>query len=95
MRLAWKFSVSRQARLLAALFLVGCVPLSSPRDVPPSEAVVTARQQIAQSRENTQLLAQRIKQKYKGKETKAAYVKARDLHDAAMGLIPGTPYLIS
>lgn len=84
MRLARRFSVSRQVRLLAALFLVGCVPLSSPRDVPPSEAVVTARQQIAQSREKTQLSIQRIKQKYKGRETLAAYIRARDLYDEAM-----------
>lgn len=70
--------------LCAPLFLIGCSSLPGSKESLPSETVVNARQQIAQSRENTQLLAQRIKQKYKGKETQAAYLRSRDLYDAAM-----------
>lgn len=70
--------------LCVPLFLIGCSSLPGSKESPPSETVVNARQQIAQSRENTQLLAQRIKQKYKGKETQAAYLRSRDLYDAAM-----------
>lgn len=66
----------------ALILLASCAPLSGSKEEPPSEAVVKARQQIAQNRENTQLLAQRIKRKYK--ETQPAYIRARDLYDAAM-----------
>lgn len=68
----------------ALILLTSCAPLSGSKEEPPSEAVVKARQQIAQNRENTQLLVQRIKRKYERRETQAAYVKARDLYDAAM-----------
>lgn len=70
--------------LCVPLFLIGCSSLPGSKESPPDETVVNARQQIAQSREKTQLLAQRIKQKYKGKETQAAYLRSRDLYDAAM-----------
>lgn len=76
--------VKRLACLFIPLFLAGCPSFPGSKETPPSEAVVKARQQIAQNRENTQLLVTRIKQKYKGKETQAAYVKARDMYDVAM-----------
>lgn len=74
----------RLVYLSAPALLVGCYTLSAPQETPPSEAVVNARQQIAQSRENTQLLARRIRQKFAGNETQAAYIRARDLYDTAM-----------
>ena len=70
--------------LCVPLFLIGCASLPGSEESPPDETVVNARQQIAQSREKTQLLIQRIKQKYKGRETQAAYIRARDLYDEAM-----------
>lgn len=84
MNTAGKHSFGRLVCLCVPLFLIGCASLPGSEESPPSESVVNARQQIAQGRENTQLLAQRIKQKYKGKETQAAYLRSRDLYDAAM-----------
>jgi len=84
MNTAGKHPFRHMICLCVPLFLIGCSSLSGSKGSPPNETVVNARQQIAQSREKTQLLAQRIKQKYKGKETQAAYIRARDLYDESM-----------
>ena len=84
MRLERSDSVTYLGCLLVAAFLTGCAPLTSPPDTPPPEAVVAARQQIAQNREYANLLASRIKQKFKGRENQSAYIRSRDLYDSAM-----------
>lgn len=62
--------------------LIGCA--SRPGSKPPSEAVVKARQEIAQNRESVTVLVPRIKAKLKGKEAGRDYIRAQKLYDSAM-----------
>lgn len=67
--------------LLGMSALIGCAGLG-PK--PPNEAVVKARQAIAQNRESATVLVPRIKAKLKGKETGRDYIRAQKLYDSAM-----------
>lgn len=67
--------------LLVMSALTGCAGLG-PK--PSNEAVVKARQAIAQNRESVTILVPRIKAKLKGKETGRDYIRAQKLYDVAM-----------
>ncbi|MBT8763555.1 hypothetical protein KFV02_06370 [Desulfohalobiaceae bacterium Ax17] len=66
------------------LFIVGCHLWNSNNNTQSNEAVVEARQKIAQYKEEATLLASRIKRQYEGNENTQNYIKARDLYDIAM-----------